>query len=164
MVEVVVSSLSPAIFHKPAIKFFILLYGIPFNANKVEALIKNDNLNVRLVIVDSLMAHFRSEYSGRGTLAERQQRINKHIHDLLRGAAINNFCVYVTNQVMSNPGMFFGDPIVAVGGNIVGHASNWRLYLRRSKKDTRVAKVVDNPYLPDGETVWRIVPSGIEDA
>ena len=120
-------------------------------AEKIEELIKDDNLDVKLVIVDSLIAHFRAEFIGRGTLAERQQKLNKHMHVLLKLADTNNLCVYLTNQVMADPSVFFGDPTRAIGGNIVAHASTFRVYLRKGKKGSRVAKLVDSPNLPDGE-------------
>jgi DNA repair protein RadA len=64
---------------------------------------------------------------------------------------------------MANPAMMFGDPTTAVGGNIVGHASTYRLYLRKSKKDTRVAKLIDSPNLPDNETVFTVTEGGLRD-
>lgn len=131
-------------------------------AEKVEDLIKQ-GLNVKLVIVDSLTAHFRAEFVGRGTLAERQQKLNKHMHVLSKMADMYNLCVYVTNQVMSRPDVFFGDPTEAIGGNIVAHNSTFRIYLRRGKKGTRVAKLVDAPNLPESECVFQVTEGGIED-
>jgi len=118
---------------------------------------------IRLVIVDSLMSHFRSDYVGRGTLSERQQKLNRHMHDLQRMADTHNVAIYVTNQVMARPNMLFGDPTAAIGGHIIGHNSTFRIYLRKSKKDLRIARLVDSPYLPEGEAVFRVTPNGIED-
>jgi len=132
-------------------------------AEKIENLIVDDKVPVKLVIVDSLMAHFRAEFVGRGTLADRQQKLNKHMHVLMKLADVQNLCVYVTNQVMAKPDTFFGDPTAAIGGNIVGHNSTTRLYLRRGKAGTRVAKLVDSPHLPDGEAIWKITDEGIVD-
>lgn len=132
-------------------------------AEKVEDLIKQGT-NVRLVIVDSLTAHFRAEFIGRGTLAERQQKLNKHMRTLALLADKHNICVYVTNQVMAKPDAFFGDPTEAIGGHIVGHNSTFRIYLRRGKKNTRVAKLVVSPNLPDAECIFNITESGFEDA
>lgn len=132
-------------------------------AEKVDELIKQ-GLNVRVVIVDSLTAHFRAEFVGRGTLAERQQKLNKHMHILAKMADMYNLCVYVTNQVMARPDTFFGDPTEAIGGNIVGHNSTFRIYLRRGKKGTRVGKLIDAPNLPDSECVFQVTEHGIEDA
>ena len=119
--------------------------------------------NIKLLIVDSLMAQFRAEYVGRGTLAERQQKLNKHLRTLQKLAEMYNIVVLVTNQVMERPDILFGDPTAPVGGNIVGHATKTRLYLRKSKDDKRVAKLVDSPSLPDGEALYRITENGIED-
>ncbi|MBI1934880.1 DNA repair and recombination protein RadA [Candidatus Woesearchaeota archaeon] len=132
-------------------------------AEKVEDLIKKQGLNVKLVVVDSLTAHFRAEFIGRGTLAERQQKLNKHMHTLLKLADAHNFCVYVTNQVMARPDVFFGDPTQAIGGHIVAHASTFRVYLRKGKKGTRVAKLVDSPSLPESEAGFYVDESGIKD-
>jgi len=130
---------------------------------KVEDLIKKQGLDVKLVIIDSLTAHFRAEYIGRGTLAERQQKINRHMRDIAKLAQIYNFCAYVTNQVMARPDMFFGDPTQAIGGHIVGHASTFRIYLRKGKKGSRVAKLVDSPNLPEGEASFYVETSGLKD-
>ena len=132
-------------------------------AEKIEDLIKKEGLNVRLVIVDSLTAHFRAEFVGRGTLAERQQKLNKHMHVLSKLADIYNLCVYVTNQVQARPDQFFGDPTEAIGGNIVGHNSAFRIYLRKGKKGSRVGKLVDSPNLPDGECAFIVTEAGLKD-
>jgi len=130
--------------------------------DKIEELIKQ-GLNVKLVIVDSLTSHFRSEYVGRGTLADRQQKINKHIHALLKLANTYNIAIYITNQVMAKPDVFFGDPTEAIGGHVLHHASTYRLYLRRGKKGTRVAKLVDAPALPEAEAIFIVTDEGIKD-
>jgi len=118
---------------------------------------------IKLVIIDSLTAHFRAEFSGRGQLADRQQRLNRYLHNLMKLAEKNNVAIYVTNQVMSNPAMMFGDPTTAIGGNIVGHASTYRMYLRRGKQGSRVAKLIDSPNLPDNEAVFFVTESGVVD-
>jgi DNA repair protein RadA len=125
--------------------------------DKVGELIKEGE-PIRLVVVDSLTAHFRAEFSGRGQLADRQQKLNKYLHALMRVAEQFNLAVYVTNQVMSNPAMMFGDPTT---GNIVGHASTFRIYLRRGKKGSRVAKLIDSPNLPDDECIFWIGVKGV---
>jgi DNA repair protein RadA len=133
-------------------------------AEKVEDLIKKQNVPVKVVIVDSLTAHFRAEFIGRGTLADRQQKINKHMHALMKLADKYNICIYVTNQVMARPDTFFGDPTEAIGGHIVAHNSTYRVYLRRGKKGTRVAKMVDAPNLAESEATFMIEEAGIKDA
>ena len=118
---------------------------------------------IKLLVIDSLTAHFRAEFAGRGQLADRQQKLNRYLHDLMKLAEQHNIAVYVTNQVMSNPAQMFGDPTVAIGGNIVGHASTYRIYLRRGKKGSRVAKMIDSPNLPENEIVFFVTPEGVRD-
>ena len=127
-------------------------------------MIEFSRINVhKLVVLDSLTAHFRAEFTGRGMLAERQQKLNRHMHVLSKIADLYNVSVYVTNQVMSKPDQFFGDPTEAIGGHIVGHNSTFRIYLRRGKKGTRVAKLVDSPNMPDDEAVFMITESALID-
>ncbi|PSP20159.1 DNA repair and recombination protein RadA, partial [Halobacteriales archaeon QH_10_67_13] len=116
---------------------------------------------IRLLCVDSLTAHFRAEYVGRGELAERQQKLNKHLHDIMRVGDLNNTAVIVTNQVASNPDSFFGDPTQPIGGNILGHTSTFRIYLRKSKANKRIVSLEDAPNLADGEAVMRVTDDGI---
>mgnify|MGYP001567242148 CR=1 FL=1 len=130
---------------------------------KIEELIKDQGLPIKLVIVDSLMSHFRSEFSGRGQLADRQQKLNKHLHELLRLAHTYDIAIYVTNQVMAKPDTFFGDPTEAIGGHVLHHASTYRCYLRRGKKGSRVAKLVDAPAMPENECIFVVTDGGIKD-
>jgi DNA repair protein RadA len=117
----------------------------------------------RLLIVDSLTSHFRAEFVGRGALADRQQKLNKHMHSLLRWGDLNNGVVVVTNQVSSKPDAFFGDPTRPIGGHIVGHTATFRLYLRKSKGGKRIARLIDSPHLPEGEAVFNVSEVGIRD-
>ena len=129
------------------------------NADKI---IKDNN--VRLIVIDSLTAHFRSEYLGREMLAERQQKLNKHMHRLIRLARAFNAVAVVTNQVMAKPDVFFGDAVHPVGGHIVAHTSHTRIYLRKSSRGPlRIARLVSSPYLPEGERVFKITENGVED-
>jgi len=118
---------------------------------------------IRLIVADSLTAHFRAEYVGRGVLAERQQLLNKHIHELMRFGDVHNAVIYVTNQVQAKPDAFFGDPTRPIGGHIVGHSATFRVYLRKSKGGKRIARLVDSPNLPEAEAVFSIMEEGIRD-
>lgn len=120
--------------------------------------------DIGLIIVDSLTAQFRADYVGRGELAQRQQKLNRHMNTLLRLANSHNAAVVVTNQVMSNPDQMFGDPTKAIGGHIVAHNSAVRVYLRKGKKDKRVARLVDSPYMPEAEAIFKVKDEGIVDA
>jgi DNA repair protein RadA len=153
--------------HKKILKNIV--FGRAYNSDHQVLLIKEAaniirEKNVKLIIVDSLIGHFRSEYVGRGTLANRQQTINGHLHDLLRLTDIfPDLCIIVTNQVQSKPDVFYGNPTVAAGGNIVAHGSTIRVYLRKGKGEQRVAKMIDAPHLPEGEAVFSITENGIVD-
>ncbi|MEE9322943.1 MAG: DNA repair and recombination protein RadA [Candidatus Aenigmarchaeota archaeon] len=128
---------------------------------KAEEIIKKEN--VKLVVVDSLTSSFRSDYTGRGTLANRQQKLNRHLHRLQKLADVHNLAIYVTNQVMSRPDVLFGDPTTPIGGHILGHQATFRVYLRKSKGEKRVAKLIDSPSLPEGEAVFRLITEGVRD-
>ncbi|MCI4340291.1 MAG: DNA repair and recombination protein RadA [Thermoplasmata archaeon] len=118
---------------------------------------------IRLLVVDSLTAHFRAEYAGRAELAPRQQLLNKHLHELLRFGDTYNAAIVVTNQVSARPDILFGDPTRPIGGNIVAHAATYRLYLRKSKPPKRIARLIDSPNLPEGEAVYSLTSEGIRE-
>jgi len=120
-------------------------------------------LNVKMIIVDSLTSHFRAEYIGRGMLANRQQKLNRHLKELKQLADVNNAIVLVTNQVHSKPDAMWGDPTKPIGGHVLAHASTFRLYLRKAKGGRRIARLVDSPNLPDGECVYQVTEDGLKD-
>ncbi|MFA4701687.1 DNA repair and recombination protein RadA [Pyrococcus kukulkanii] len=130
--------------------------------DKIKELLNTDR-PVKLLVVDSLTSHFRSEYIGRGALAERQQKLAKHLADLHRLANLYEIAVFVTNQVQARPDAFFGDPTRPIGGHILAHSATLRVYLRKGKGGKRVARLIDAPHLPEGEAVFRITEKGIED-
>jgi len=119
--------------------------------------------NIRLLILDSLVGHFRSEYPGREFLAVRQQKLNKHVHQLLEIADIFNIAVVVTNQVLSVPDTFFGNPLRPAGGNIVAHGCTYRVWLRKGKDNRRLARIFVSPSHPEVEVVFQITENGVED-
>ena len=130
--------------------------------DKLPEIIKKNN--VGLVVLDSLTSQFRSDYTGRGTLATRQQKLNKHLHSLQRLADVHNVAIYVTNQVMARPDIMFGDPTSPIGGHILGHQATFRLYLIKSKGEKRIARLIDSPSLPEGECVFIVNEKGIRDS
>jgi len=133
-----------------------------FLLENADRVIKENN--IKLIIIDSLTAHFRSEYIGRESLAERQQKLNQHMHKLIRLARAFNAVAFVTNQVMSSPDVFFGESVRPIGGHIVAHTSHTRIYLRKARRGpVRIARLVSSPYLPEGECVFKITENGIED-
>jgi len=118
--------------------------------------------DVKMIIVDSLTANFRVEYLGRGTLANRQQKINKHMHVLSKLATTYNCVAFVTNQMMSSP-QAYGISELPIGGNIVGHNSCTRMWMKRSSKNTRKIKLIDSPHLKDDEVTIGVVEEGFVD-
>ncbi len=134
------------------------------NAKELAEKLKKEGKPVRLIIVDSLMSHFRAEYVGRGTLADRQQKLNRHLHDLMKFGELYNAAIVVTNQVMARPDILFGDPTKPVGGHIVAHTATFRVYLKKSQGDLRIARLIDSPHLPEGEAIFKVTERGIEDA
>ena len=127
--------------------------------DEVEKTLQTDN-SYRIIVVDSLTSHFRAEFIGRGTLATRQQKLNKHMHQLLKLADLYNMVVLVTNQVMAKPDSFFGDPTQAIGGHIVGHNSTFRIYMRPGKAGSIFAKLMDSPNLPNNDTNFMVTKEG----
>jgi len=132
-----------------------------FLLEQADEVIKENN--IRLIVIDSLTALFRSEYVGRESLAERQQKLNKHMHRLIRLARAFNAVAAVTNQVMAKPDVFYGDVVHPIGGHIVAHTSHTRIFLRKTRGPVRIARLVSSPYLPEGEALFKITENGIED-
>lgn len=130
-------------------------------AEKSEELLKQGG--IRLLVIDSLTSSFRAEYIGRGSLAERQQLLNKHLRTLHELADLYDVAVFVTNQVSARPDAFFGDPTKPIGGHVLGHSATMRVYLRKSKKGQRIARLVDSPNLPEGEAIFVVTEEGIVD-
>jgi DNA repair protein RadA len=141
-----------------------------YNSAHLEAIIKNlgksiEHYKAKLVIIDSIISLHRAEFPGRETLAERQQRLNVMLHKLIRLAEVYNVAVVLTNQVQSQPDDFFGggDPTTrAAGGNIMGHASTYRIFLGKAGRD-RIAIMVDSPHHAYGQTRFTISEKGIQD-
>ncbi len=146
-----------------------IIYSEAYNSDhqmllleKADQVIKENS--IRLIIIDSLTSHFRSEYLGREMLAERQQRLNNHMHRLIRLARSFNAVAVVTNQVMSKPDQFFANSVDPVGGHIVAHTSHTRIFLRRAASGPiRIARLVSSPYLPEGERIFKVTENGIQD-
>lgn len=118
--------------------------------------------NIKLIVADSAVGLFRAEYLGRGTLSERQQRLNRFVHLLVRTAETYNCAAVATNQVMASPDVFFGDPTRPIGGNVVAHTSTYRIYFKKSGKK-RIARMVDSPHHPEEEVIFTVTEAGVAD-
>ncbi len=138
-----------------------------FNSAHQELIIQEagsviEDNHVKLILVDSAVAHYRAEFLGRATLSERQQRLNKFMHILVRIAETYDLAVLVTNQIQASPDAYFGDAARPTGGNVVAHTSTYRIYLKRSGKN-RIARMVDSPYHAEREIVFTLSERGISD-
>ena len=138
-----------------------------YNSSHQEVIIQESaniiNLhNIKIMIVDSIVSHYRAEFLGRSFLSERQQRINRLLHILLRIAETCKIAVVITNQIQSSPDAIFGDPNKATGGNVMAHTSTYRIYLKKAGKN-RIARMVDSPYHSEREVLFTINDQGIGD-
>jgi DNA repair protein RadA len=139
------------------------------NSAQLEALIRSlgksiEEYKAKLVIVDSIISLHRAEYTGRETLAERQQRLNVMLHKLIRLAEVYNVAVVLTNQVQTTPDNTFENPSVrAAGGNIMGHACTYRIFLRKAGRD-RIAVMVDSPHHAYSQVKFTISERGVENS
>jgi len=146
-----------------------ILVARAYNSEHQIVLIKNlpqicQEHDVKLVIVDSMIGHFRGEYIGRASLAERQQKLAGCLGNLLRVAEAFNLSVVLTNQVQSKPDVSYGDPNKPTGGHVMAHACTHRVFLRKGRANTRLVRVIDSPYLPEEKIRVAITEAGIVDA
>ena len=138
-----------------------------FNSAHQELIINEtgkiiENNNIKLLVLDSAISHYRAEYLGRGTLSERQQKINRLMHVLIRISETYKIAVILTNQIQSVPDTIFGDPFRPAGGNIIAHSSTYRIYLKKAGKN-RIARIVDSPYHPEIEALFSLGEEGVTD-
>jgi len=133
------------------------------NASKTEI----KERNVKLILIDSIIAPFRAEYIGREMLPPRQQNLNVVLRELQNLAKVFNLAVVVTNQVVDNPqALYTFDPVkqkIPTGGNIIAHNAESRIHLREAQKNRRIARLHDSSWLPEGECLFQITVKGIED-
>ncbi len=119
----------------------------------------------RVLIIDSIISLFRVEFSGRGELSERQQKLGIHLSHLEKIAEEFNIIVLILNQCQADPGALsmFGPVIKPVGGHVLAHASTTRVFLKKGKGEQRIAKIYDSPLMPEAEATFQITPGGIDD-
>lgn len=127
----------------------------------IQELLQKDP-SIKLLIIDSIINHFRHEFTGRGQLYDRQAKLGRHASKIHELAHKHNLVVFITNQVMSDPAAMFVDPTKPAGGNILGHISRLRLYLRKSSKGV-TAKLRKSANLEDGEAIFQVTKEGVTD-
>ena len=143
-----------------------VLVARAYNSEHQTILIKNlpqivQEHKAKLVIVDSMIGHFRGEFIGRGTLSDRQQKIGSCLAALLRVAEAFSLAVVLTNQVQAKPDTSYGDPNKPTGGHVMAHACTHRIFLRKGKENTRIAHVIDSPYLPEEKARFAVDAAGV---
>ena len=151
----------------PSIALENVIVAKAYNSSHQEVIIQESpnviNLhNIKIMIVDSIVSHYRAEFIGRSVLSERQQRINRLLHILLRIAETCKIAVVITKQIQSSTDANFGDPNKATGGNVMAHTSTYRLYLKKAGKN-RIARMVDSPYHSEREILFALNEQGIGD-
>eukprot|EP00928_Gymnodinium_smaydae_P033468 TRINITY_DN23970_c0_g3_i1.p1 TRINITY_DN23970_c0_g3~~TRINITY_DN23970_c0_g3_i1.p1 ORF type:complete len:390 (+),score=81.99 TRINITY_DN23970_c0_g3_i1:137-1306(+) len=148
-------------------------YARAYNAEHQDRLLEEASAvfcdsRYALLVVDSATGLFRTDYTGRSELADRQQALNKFLRKLQRIADEHGVAVVITNQVMSSPdsgpAAYMGPQVKPIGGHIIGHASQTRLFLRKGKGETRICKVYDSPSIAEAEAVFAIGVGGIQNA
>lgn len=152
---------------KESLKYVIV--GQSFNSDhqqllteEIDNMVENQGKDIKMLIVDSLMHHFRAEYLGRGTLSNRQQMINGYLNRISNLIHKHGMAVYMVNQIQMDPGLSFGDPTKAIGGSIVAHYCTTRVYMRKAAKGTRKMILKDSPDLPEGEAIFKIKETCLE--
>lgn len=147
-----------------------VIYARAYNSEHQNELLQNlsvkfsEDPKYKLLIVDSIISLFRVDFSGRGELGERQQKLNQFLSKLINIAEEFNIAVLITNQMMADPSgamTFVADPKKPIGGHVLAHASTTRIYLRKGRGETRVAKIYDSPDFPEAEATYSITEGGI---
>lgn len=89
--------------------------------------------------------------------------MNAHISDLIKISSVFNLAVVITNQVVANPEVFYGNPIKLAGGHVLAHGCTYRLFIKKSREGKRIARVIDSPYHPESEVIFLISEEGVVD-
>lgn len=126
--------------------------------------LESDSNNIRLLVVDSIIGHYRAELAGRSKLPDRIQRLNKSMHLLLKAARSKNVAVIVTNhQMRSSVNGSFDNRVVPLGGNVISYASTYSIHLDIHNIYNRRARLISGPYCPQSDTYFTIDERGFSD-
>ncbi|KAI9894357.1 MAG: recombinase rad51 [Vezdaea aestivalis] len=149
-----------------------IAYARAYNTDHLQTLLNQASAMMMetrfaLLVVDSVTALYRSEFSGRGELAARQNHLSQTLRRLHRLADEFGIAVVITNQVVAQvdagPMSFNPDPKKPIGGNIIAHSSTTRLSLKKARGENRICKVYDSPSLPESDCQFAITEGGIAD-
>lgn len=144
----------------------------PINSARLESVLQqncsrllNQDKDIELLIVDSIINHYRAEYSGRSMLSRRQSRLSRMMHFLQKIATMYDIAVVLTNHVQTAVDGYrncldeFEKPL---GGNLMSHMSTFRIQLRGDPSFV-LAKLVSSPCYPVATTSFEIFEGGIKD-
>ncbi|NIQ06083.1 MAG: DNA repair and recombination protein RadA [Candidatus Korarchaeota archaeon] len=145
-----------------------LWVGRPKTSHHQETMLKNlvkviRDYHVQLITVDSITKLPRTDFEGRGELYERQRLILRMVEQLRRIAENYNIVVLITNQVVAKPGTMYGRDKKPIGGHVLAHNVDTRLWLKQSSTNTRYVEIIDSSWLPPGKVKVAITKAGIED-
>ena len=101
-----------------------------------------------LLVVDSATALYRTDYSGRAELSNRQMSLAKFLRNLQKIADEHKIVVVITNQVVAtvDGNSFGGNDKKPIGGHIMAHACQTRLYLKKGLKQNRICLMIHNKF------------------
>jgi DNA repair protein RAD51 len=116
-----------------------------------------------LCIVDSATSLFRTDFQGRGELADRQQKLAKFLRKLHILAEEYHIAVVLTNQVTANVDGGTGPKFMPIGGHIMAHSATTRLSLKKGRSGQTICKVFDSPNLAEVEATFMIDVGGVTD-
>jgi DNA repair protein RadA len=129
----------------------------------IARFIEKEEKDIKLLVVDSMIAHYRAEFSGRAMLSERQQRLNNLMSTLSRIAQVYKIAVVVTNQIQATPDDLNSNRITPIGGNVMEHASTYRINLRHHIENSRTARLVKSPCHCNVDAEFAISDKGVSD-
>jgi RecA/RadA recombinase len=116
----------------------------PKNSREQEAsleeatcLFAKSDSHIKLIILDSLMYHYRGDYPGRSGLAERAHRLNVCMFKLRNLARTQDVAILVTTQSTSNPRYAEVEDPQPFGGKIISYTSTYIVHLKRAGKRNR---------------------------
>ena len=121
------------------------------------------DLNVKLIVLDSATALFRSEFTGRGEGYAKFALINNMLGDLKSIAENFNIAIVFINQIYHSPDADYGaEHDRPYGGNVLGHAIPYRIQLKKSGKK-KVARIFKSPYQANDDALYMLTARGIDD-
>lgn len=144
----------------------------PLNSARLESILQQDlslQLNqendIKLIVIDSVINPYRAEYSGRGMLSQRQSRLSKVMHLLQHITRVYDAAVVITNQVHTSVDGYsycLADSDRPMGGNVITHTSTFIIRLK-GNSSYLMAEMKGSPCHPEMIKCFGINEKGIHD-